>query len=214
MFLMLLLHWAYLSCLLMEEKVSLWPTAVGYVELVGSHDRFGRCCRNLDFRRSVAHRSCFPGVFVGCELWLVMVYPTVGDGPNQSHPKINQRMVWVDVEFYSLFLGRFFANITNGCYGRLDVKCDTLNSLNHIDHIDIDYHWPLSISAFIAWYPFFFFLSSILTRKIETLPSPDFFRNFWGRPLEPQKCPTLVDCDSNQLRINGFSYMLRLHRWF
>ena len=70
----------------------------------------------------------------------MMVYPTVGDGPNQSHPKINQRMVWVDVEFYSLFLGRFFANITNGCYGRLDVKCDTLNSLNHIDHIDIDYH--------------------------------------------------------------------------
>ena len=32
----------------MEEKVSLWPTAVGDVELVGSHDRFGRCCRNLD----------------------------------------------------------------------------------------------------------------------------------------------------------------------
>ena len=47
-FLMLLLHWTHLSCLLMEEKVSLWPTAVGDVELVGSHDRFGRCCRNLD----------------------------------------------------------------------------------------------------------------------------------------------------------------------
>ena len=81
----------------------------------------------------------FP-VFLLVVTWVVMVYPTVGDGPNQSHPKINQRMVWVDVEFYSLFLGRFFANITNGCYGSLDVKCDTLNSLNHIDHIDIDYH--------------------------------------------------------------------------
>ena len=79
---------------------------------------------------------------------------------------------WISWSFRQVLskLGREILAFVRCFVGVLTSMYDTLN---HID-IDYDYHWPLSISAFIAWCLFFLFpsLSSIYCKGGGSLPFP------------------------------------------